>query len=146
MTVFLDEISIWIDRHTGMPCPVVDGHHPTCLRAYMEQKVEEGHIYFFFPAPLRWDISSSALEVEFISLAPLVLRPLGSDWITPPQFSGLQFTESRSRDSSGPGSSVSLENLDCYRFWYWEWDVAITNNLKSGNDFATGLLEAAGRV
>lgn len=95
---------------------------------------------------LRHLISSSALEAEFISLAPLVLRPLGSDWITPLQFSGLQFTESRSRDSSGPGSSVSLENLDCYRFWYWEWDVAITNNLKSGSDFATGLLEAAGRV
>ena len=95
---------------------------------------------------LRHLISSSALEVEFTSLAPLALRPLGSDWITPLPFSGLQFTESRSWDSSGPRSSASRENLDYYRFWYWEWDAAITNNLKSGSDFATGLLVAAGRV
>lgn len=95
---------------------------------------------------LRHLISSSALEVEFTSLAPLALRPLGSDWITPLPFSGLQFTESRSWDSSGPRRSASRENLDYYRFWYWEWDAAITNNLKSGSDFATGLLVAAGRV
>ena len=147
MREFLDKISIWIGRLTGMPCPVVDGHHPIRWGSKWNKRWRKDVFASFSSfTELRHLISSSALEVEFTSLAPLVLRPLGSDWITPLPFSGLQFIESRSWDSSGPRSSVSLENLDCYRFWYWEWDAAITNNLKSGSDFATGLLVAAGRV
>ena len=65
-------------------------------RGPIEPKAEERGIHLFFPSSLlelSHLISSSDCRLVFTPLAPLVLRPLGYSWITPPAVLGLQLAD-----------------------------------------------------